>query len=192
MRQLIGFGPFVLIVCAFAAAPPSAPQSATEPLSRPASEYSAAGRESDSAAVRASSAKSPSGKPVPANKRPQRHGPLKKLIFSARDGFAMRMVSSQDVTAEIRNGAGRTLARGHYTLEPGDWVLRPRNLAPGLYTVHLTNGRQLRAVKMKIEDPVRGQGAPEWVLERAAPGFDSLQAPGPFPEVPRRGASTAP
>jgi hypothetical protein len=187
MGQLIGFGPFVLILCALAAAP-----RASESLSRAASASSPAARESDSAVAPMPAAKTPSGRSDLAKKRPQRTGPLKKLIFSARDGFAMRMISSQEVTAEIRNGAGRTLARGDFTLEAGDWILRPRNMAPGLYTVHLRNGRQLRAVKMKIEDPVRGHGVPEWVLEKAAPGFDSLQAPGPFPEVPRRGASAVP
>lgn len=127
------------------------------------------------------SARAPGAAPAdPAKARFRRPPPLKKLIFSAQDGFALRMVSSQDVTAEIRNGAGRTLARGAYTLEPGDWTLRPRNMAPGLYTVLLRTGPQLRAVKMKIEAKDRGQGAPEWVLEKSPPGFDSLQAPGPL------------
>lgn len=186
MGYLIGIKRIALLLCALTAAP-----TASESLSRQDPGASAA-RVSDSASGRVPSVGRVAGKPAPSPKRPQRAGPLKKLIFSARDGFAMRMVSSQEVTAEIRNGAGRTLARGDYTLEPGDWILRPRNMAPGLYTVHLRNGRQLRAVKMKIEDPVRGAGLPEWVLERAAPGFDSLQAPGPFPEVPRRGASAVP
>ncbi|MDB5104322.1 MAG: hypothetical protein JWP91_2011 [Fibrobacteres bacterium] len=92
--------------------------------------------------------------------------PLKRLHFSAKEGFSLRMVSNQEVTAEIRNGAGRTLARGAYTLEPGDWSLRPRNLPPGLYTVLLRTGPQLRALRLKIEDSERGKGAPEWVLEK--------------------------
>jgi|GEM_PF-3098201 len=187
MGHLIGIRRIALLLAAFAAAAPQA----SESLSRQAPGSSLA-KESDSASSRLPSGKYASAKSPAAPKRPQHAGPLKKLIFSARDGFSLRMVSSQDVTAEIRNGAGRTLARGDYTLEPGDWILRPRNMAPGLYTVHLRNGSQLRAVKMKIEDPVRGGGLPEWVLERAAPGFDSLQAPGPFPQVPRRGASAVP
>jgi hypothetical protein len=101
---------------------------------------------------------------VDPKKRFQRPAPLKRLVFSARDGFSLRMVSNQDVTAEIRNGAGRTLARGAYTLEAGDWSLRPRNLPPGLYTVLLRTGPQLRALRMKIEDSERGKGSPEWVL----------------------------
>ncbi|MDB5047314.1 MAG: hypothetical protein JWO30_385 [Fibrobacteres bacterium] len=99
-------------------------------------------------------------------KRPP--APLKRLTFSAKEGFALRMVSNQDVTAEIRNGAGRTLARTAYKLEAGDWTLRPRNLAPGLYTVLLRTGAQLRSMRMKIEDSERGKGSPEWVLEKVS------------------------
>lgn len=105
--------------------------------------------------------------PVDPKKRFHRPAPLKRLIFSARQGFSLRMVSSQEVTAEIRNGAGRILARGAYTLDAGDWTLRPRNLAPGLYTVLLRTGPQLRALRMKIEDSERGEGLPEWVLEKS-------------------------
>ncbi|MDQ3001334.1 MAG: hypothetical protein M3Y08_08745 [Fibrobacterota bacterium] len=103
-------------------------------------------------------------------KRPgslKRPTPLKRLVFSAKEGFSLRMVSNQDVTAEIRNGAGRTLARTSYTLEAGDWTLRPRNLPPGLYTVLLRTGPQLRSMRMKIEGSERGDGSPEWVLEKA-------------------------
>jgi hypothetical protein len=106
--------------------------------------------------------------------------PLKRLVFSARQGFSLRMVSSQDVTAEIRNGAGRTLAHGSYTLEAGDWTLRPRNLAPGLYTVLLRTGPQLRSLRMKIEDSERGEGSPEWILEKAA---DSSAVREPSPAI---------
>ena len=96
----------------------------------------------------------------------KRPAPLKRLTFSAKEGFSLKMVSNQDVTAEIRNGAGRTLARNAYSLEAGDWTLRPRNLPPGLYTVLLRTGPQLRSLRIKIEDSERGKGSPEWVLEK--------------------------
>jgi hypothetical protein len=124
--------------------------------------------------------------PVDPKKRFHRPAPLKRLIFSAREGFSLRMVSSQEVTAEIRNGAGRTLARGAYTLEAGDWTLRPRNLAPGLYTVLLRTGAQLRALRMKIEDSERGGGLPEWVLEKAP------ESSGVLDGSPQQGASVFP
>jgi hypothetical protein len=119
---------------------------------------------------------------VDPKKRFRRPAPLKRLVFSAREGFSLRMVSSQEVTAEIRNGAGRTLARGAYTLEAGDWTLRPRNLAPGLYTVLLRTGPQLRALRMKIENGERGGGLPEWVLEKTP------AASGPLDASPQQGA----
>jgi hypothetical protein len=109
--------------------------------------------------------------------------PLKHLSFSAREGFALRMISGQEVSAEIRNGAGRTLAFTSRTLEAGDWTLKPRNLAPGLYTVLLRTGPNLRALRMKIEDAERGEGKPEWVVEKAADS-GSMRAP----EAPARGA----
>lgn len=119
--------------------------------------------------------------PSPADKGPRRHikppAPLKRLSFSAKDGFSLRMVSDQEVTAEIRNGAGRTLARTAYTLQAGDWTLKPRNLAPGLYTVLLRTGPNLRSLRMKIEDAERGKGQPEWVLEKAEK--DSTRVPDP-------------
>lgn len=102
--------------------------------------------------------------------------PLKHLTYSPREGFALRMVSNQEVTAEIRNGAGRTLAFTARTLEAGDWTLRPRNLAPGFYTVLLRTGPNLRALRLKIDDVERGQGRPEWVVEKAS---DSTRAPAP-------------
>jgi hypothetical protein len=77
------------------------------------------------------------------------------------------MVSDQEVTAEIRNGAGRTLAHSSYTLQAGDWTLKPRNLAPGLYTVLLRTGPNLRSLRMKIVDAERGEGRPEWVLRKS-------------------------
>jgi hypothetical protein len=138
------------------------------------------------AAEKAASAGGPS-RPVDfAKERVKRPAPLKRLTFSARDGFSLRMVSNQDVTAEIRNGAGRTLARTACTLEAGDWTLRPRNLPPGLYTVLLRTGPQLRSMRMKIEDSERGKGSPEWVLEKAV---DSTQSPDPSLQ---RGAALVP
>jgi hypothetical protein len=121
-----------------------------------------------------------------AGKRVRKPAPLQRLIFSARQGFSLRMVSNEQVTAEIRNGAGRTLARASYSLEAGDWKLHPKNLAPGLYTVLLKTGAQLRAMRMKIDDTERGPGSPEWVLERAP--ADSSAAPA----APDRGADSAP
>lgn len=114
-----------------------------------------------------------------AARRPARPpGPLKHLSFSAREGFALRMVSDQDVSAEIRNGAGRTLAHKAYTLQAGDWTLRPKNLAPGLYTVLLRTGPNLRSLRMKIVDAERGEGQPEWVLEKAEADSTRLRNPG--------------
>ena len=168
MTKPVGFLFSVLMSCAWLL-----PVHGGEPLAAPA------GKPVPSpAAANASASKLPSvvpgnavaAAPAPADpkKRFRRPAPLKRLIFSARDGFSLRMVSSQEVTAEIRNGAGRTLARGAYTLEAGDWTLRPRNLAPGLYTVLLRTGPQLRALRMKIEDSERGEGLPEWVLAKAS------------------------
>jgi hypothetical protein len=111
--------------------------------------------------------------------------PLKRLHYSARDGFALRMISEQEVSAEIRNGAGRTLAFTTRTLQAGDWTLRPRNLAPGLYTVLLRTGPNLRALRLKIEDAERPGGMPEWVVEKSA---DSSRSPAVLP----RGARLSP
>ncbi len=102
--------------------------------------------------------------------------PLKHLTYSSREGFALRMVGNQEVTAEIRNGAGRTLAFTSRNLEAGDWTFRPRNLAPGFYTVLLRTGPNLRALHLKIDDAERGQGVPEWVVEKAS---DSTRSPAP-------------
>jgi hypothetical protein len=140
------------------------------------------------AASRSAAAPVPaSAKPVdPAKRRFQRPAPLKRLVFSAREGFSLKMVSNQDVTAEIRNGAGRTLARAAYTLQAGDWTLRPRNLAPGLYTVLLRTGSQLRSMRMKIEGSERGEGSPEWVLEKARDTHNAIDP------AAQRGASVHP
>ena len=138
-----------------------------------------------------SSAPAPVAARAPALDSLKKHfhppAPLKHLVFSAREGFSLKMISNQQVTAEIRNGAGRTLARGDYNLQAGDWTLRPRNLAPGLYTVLLRTGPNLRAMRMKIEDSERGTGSPEWVLQKAV---DST-APAPI-APPDRGASIYP
>lgn len=153
----------------------AAPPSETFPAASPAASRPAAAPEKASA------------KPVdPARQRFQRPAPLKRLVFSAREGFSLRMISNQDVTAEIRNGAGRTLARAAYTLQAGDWTLRPRNLAPGLYTVLLRTGSQLRSMRMKIEGSERGEGSPEWVLEKAKDSAKTVD-----PSV-QRGASAHP
>ncbi|HKP98182.1 MAG TPA: hypothetical protein VJ385_20800 [Fibrobacteria bacterium] len=135
-------------------------------------------------AVRDGSPSAPSPDPIKA--RFKRPAPLKRLTFSAKEGFSLRMLSNQDVTAEIRNGAGRTLARTAYTLEAGDWTLRPRNLPPGLYTVLLRTGPQLRSMHMKIADSERGKGSPEWVLERIPDSARVIDSPA------RRGASAFP
>jgi hypothetical protein len=105
--------------------------------------------------------------------------PMKHMSFSAREGFALRMIANQEVSAEIRNGAGRTLAFTSRTLDAGDWTLKPRNLAPGLYTVLLRTGPNLRALRMKIEDAERGGGKPEWVVEKAVDSTRSSVAPPP-------------
>jgi hypothetical protein len=102
-----------------------------------------------------------------ATKRLRKPAPLQRLVFSARRGFSLRMISNEEVTAELRNGAGRTLARANYILEAGDWKLHPRNLQPGVYTVLLRTGAQLRSMRLKIDDVDRGHGKPEWVLEKA-------------------------
>lgn len=95
---------------------------------------------------------------------------LQKLSFSPQGGFSLRMTGTEEVTAEIRNGAGRTVVRGQFTLESGDWVLRPKNLAPGLYTILLRTPSQLRALRLPIPKTEKGRGNPEWVLERMAEG----------------------
>ncbi len=114
-----------------------------------------------------------------ARKRLRKPAPLQHLNFSARQGFSLRLISNEQVTAELKNGAGRTLARGNYTLEAGEWKLHPRNLPPGLYTVLLRTGAQLRSMRMKIEDAERGQGSPEWVLEKSADNGAETVVPAP-------------
>ena len=192
MTKPVGFLFSVLMSCAWLL-----PARAGEPLAAPAVHpVPAAGAASASkipAVVPGSAvpgdAVAAAPETVDPKKRFRRPAPLKRLIFSARDGFSLRMVSSQDVTAEIRNGAGRTLARGAFTLEAGDWTLRPRNLAPGFYTVLLRTGPQLRALRMKIENSERPGGLPEWVLAKA-PEKASEKASEKAPESSgQRGAS---
>ncbi len=168
MTQPIGFAPITLLLAfavgGFAADPSQAPASLSPGSTRGPDDASPAARTAPGAA--------------PGSRKLVRPpAALKHLSFSARDGFSLRMISNQDVTAEIRNGAGRTLARTVYTLQAGDWTLRPRNLAPGLYTVLLRTGPQLRALRMKIEDSERGKGQPEWVLEKAAADSSQTQDP---------------
>ncbi len=125
-----------------------------------------------------------------AAKHVRKPAPLKRLNFSARQGFALKMISQEVVTAELRNGVGRTLARASYNLEAGDWKLHPKNLTPGLYTVLLRTGNELRSMRMKIEDVERGQGAPEWILERAAVDSTVPEKQGLLPCVPNQKCST--
>lgn len=99
----------------------------------------------------------------------QHRPPLQKLVFSPERGFALRMLAKEEISAEIKNGAGRVVVHGSYDLEPGDWALRPRNLPKGLYTVQLRTGTQLRALRLPISDGERGEGPPAWVLEKLPP-----------------------
>lgn len=92
--------------------------------------------------------------------------PLRKLFFSSERGFAMQMGDQEEVIAEIVNGAGRAVLRGQFNLEAGGWSLRPKNLAPGLYTVHLWTGSQLRALRLDIPATERNGGAPGWNLDK--------------------------
>jgi hypothetical protein len=114
--------------------------------------------------------------------------PLRKLFFSSERGFAMQMGEQEEVIAEIVNGAGRAVLRGQFNLDEGGWSLRPKNLAPGLYTVHLWTGSQLRALRLDIPDVDRGRGTPAWNLEKIPDGdysawgnapVDSLRAENP-------------
>lgn len=105
--------------------------------------------------------------------------PLRKLLFSSEKGFSLQMGEDEEVIAEIVNGAGRAVLRGQFNLNEGGWSLRPKNLAPGLYTVHLWTGRQLRALRMDITAVVRDQGKPAWILEKLPEG--DLSAWGPAP-----------
>jgi hypothetical protein len=196
MTKPFGFLFSALMLCAW-----MLPAQGGDPLAIPAANpVPSAGAVSKSPSAIPDHAVAAAPAPVDPKKRFRRPAPLKRLIFSAREGFSLRMVSSQEITAEIRNGAGRTLARGAYTLEAGDWTLRPRNLAPGLYTVLLRTGPQLRALRMKIEDTERAGGLPEWVLEKA-PQSSGLQgassgasggASGAPHASPQQGASVFP
>ena len=90
--------------------------------------------------------------------------PLQRLSYSARLGFALRMSKDEEVTAEIRNGAGRTLVHGQFSLKAGDWSLKPIQLEPGLYTVMLWTGSRLRALRLTIPNTGMERGKPAWVL----------------------------
>lgn len=90
--------------------------------------------------------------------------PLQRLVYSARHGFALRLTQDEEVTAEIRNGAGRTLVHGMYSLKAGDWSLKPVQLEPGLYTVMLWTGSRLRALRLTIPNTGKDRGKPAWVM----------------------------
>jgi hypothetical protein len=96
--------------------------------------------------------------------------PLRKLYFSSERGFAMQMGETEEVIAEIVNGAGRAILRGQFNLQEGGWSLRPKNLAPGLYTVHLWTGSQLRALRLDIPSTERNGGKPGWNLDKIPDG----------------------
>lgn len=168
-RKLLGP---ILAAGLFASAPaPAWPQTASVPVTA----ANAPGEPAVIKTAQAEAAPAPGPAEIARKRLLRKPAPLQHLNFSARQGFSLRMVSNEEVTAEIRNGAGRVLARASYTVEPGDWKLHPKNLAPGLYTVLLKTGAQLRAMRMRIEDTDRGPGSPEWVLERAP--ADSAVAP---------------
>jgi hypothetical protein len=95
--------------------------------------------------------------------------PLRRLVYSADHGFALRLTQDEDITAEIRNGAGRTLVHGTWEVKAGDWSLKPRNLEPGLYTVMLWTGTRLRALRLTIPETGKDRGKPAWVLSELSP-----------------------
>lgn len=95
--------------------------------------------------------------------------PLRRLVYSAEHGFALRLTEDEDITAEIRNGAGRTLVHGMWAVKSGDWSLKPRNLEPGLYTVMLWTGSRLRALRLTIPETDKRRGKPAWVLAELSP-----------------------
>jgi hypothetical protein len=103
---------------------------------------------------------------------------LRRLVYSHRHGFALRLSKDEDVSAEIRNGAGRTLVHREYALKAGDWSLKPRNLEPGLYTVKLWTGTRLRALRLEIPAADKGRGKPEWLVAALTPE-QSLEALAP-------------
>lgn len=95
--------------------------------------------------------------------------PLRRLVYSPAHGFALRLTQDEDITAEIRNGAGRTLVHGMWAVKAGDWSLKPRNLEPGLYTVMLWTGSRLRALRLSIPGSGKERGKPAWVLSELSP-----------------------
>lgn len=105
--------------------------------------------------------------------------PLQRLVYSSRVGFALRMAQDEDVIAEIRNGAGRTVVHGGYSLKAGDWSLKPMNLEPGLYTVMLWTGSRLRALRLTIPAAGKQRGKPAWTLARMteAESLETLSPP---------------
>jgi len=114
-------------------------------------------------------------------------GPVRRLYFSADSGFSIQIGDEEEIIAEIINGAGRAVVRSQYNLAPGGWSLRPKNLAPGHYKVHLWTGSQLRALRMPVSPMAREDGPPEWNLAKIPEGdrlawgpsaVDSLRAEG--------------
>jgi hypothetical protein len=105
--------------------------------------------------------------------------PLRRLVYSAPHGFALRLTEDEDIAAEIRNGAGRTLVHGMWEVKAGDWSLKPRNLEPGLYTVMLWTGTRLRALRLTIPESGKERGKPAWVLTALSPeqGAEALAPP---------------
>lgn len=95
--------------------------------------------------------------------------PLRRLVYTSAHGFALRLTEDEDITAEIRNGAGRTLVHGMWEVKAGDWSLKPRNLEPGLYTVMLWTGSRLRALRLTIPESGKERGKPAWVLSQLSP-----------------------
>lgn len=89
---------------------------------------------------------------------------LQRLVYSPALGFALRLSKDEQVIAEIRNGAGRTMIRGKFDLKAGDWSLKPRNLEPGLYTVMLWTGSRLRALRVTLPETDKNRGTPDWNL----------------------------
>ncbi len=94
---------------------------------------------------------------------------LRRLVYSHRHGFALRLSKDEAVAAEINNGAGRAMLHGQYSLKAGDWSLKPRNLEPGLYTVKLWTGKNLRALRLEIPAADTGRGNPEWMVAALTP-----------------------
>lgn len=104
--------------------------------------------------------------------------PLQRLVYHTDVGFALRLTKDEEVTAEIRNGAGRTLVHGYWEMQAGDWSLKPKNLEPGLYTVMLWTGSRLRALRLNIPETGKERGKPQWTVAELTPA-ESAEALAP-------------